>query len=88
MTPLYRVIFTALAERSYRRLSRDVQRRILAKARSLVENPWPPGAVRLVGADAFRVRVGDYRILYSVERGRLLVLVLDVGHRREVYRRK
>jgi len=65
-----------------------MQRRILAKVRTLAENPWPVGFLKLTGADAYRVRVGNYRIIYTVQSNELLVLVLDVGHRREVYRRR
>lgn len=44
------------------------------------------GSVKLTGHNSYRVRVGDYRIIYSVQRDRLLVLVLDVGNRRDIYR--
>lgn len=65
----------------------ELQRRIVTAMRGLEENPRPPGSVKLSGSDdLFRVRVGDYRILYRVEDERLFVLVVDVGHRREIYR--
>jgi mRNA interferase RelE/StbE len=82
----YEVIFTAPAERIYRKLGKDVQRRILAKAEKLQDDPFPPGAEKLTGHDAYRVRVGDYRIIYAVQAAKLVILILDVGHRREVYR--
>jgi mRNA interferase RelE/StbE len=82
----YQVIFTAPAERAYRKLPKDVQRRVLDKAELLAQNPWPSGSTKLTGHEAYRLRTGDYRIIYSVERGKLLVLVLDVGHRRDIYR--
>jgi hypothetical protein len=47
----------------------------------LADNPRPPGSVKLTGQDAYRVRVGDYRIIYTVHDEQLLVLVIDVGHR-------
>lgn len=54
---------------------------------TLEANPRPPGAKKLRGeSDLWRVRVGDYRILYSIEEARLVVLVVKIGHRREVYR--
>jgi mRNA interferase RelE/StbE len=84
--PRFQVIFSKPAERSLERLPQHVRRRILVKARALGENPWPPGFLRLTGADGYRVRMGDYRILYTVEGGRLVVLVLDVGHRKDIYR--
>jgi mRNA interferase RelE/StbE len=54
----------------------------------LAEEPRPPAAAQLVGgADEWRVRTGDYRIVYEIRDGELLVLVLAVGHRQEIYRR-
>ena len=52
----------------------------------LGENPRPPGSKKLAGADFWRTRVGDYRIVYSIEDQVLMVLVIRIGHRREVYR--
>jgi mRNA interferase RelE/StbE len=82
----YLVIFTEPAERAYRKLDRGIQRRVLAKAETRSENPFPAGVIKLTGYDAYRMRVGDYRLIYTVQHGKLLVLVLDAGHRREVYR--
>ncbi|NNN09318.1 MAG: type II toxin-antitoxin system RelE/ParE family toxin, partial [Acidimicrobiaceae bacterium] len=54
----------------------------------LAENPRPPAATQLVGgAGEWRVRTGDYRVIYEIDDGRLLILVLRMGHRREVYER-
>jgi len=47
--------------------------------------PSPPRAVKLTGLDAFRIRVGDYRVIYEIRDDVLSVLILSVGHRREVY---
>lgn len=60
--------------------------RILKAAFRLADDPYPPGAKRLVGKGGLRIRVGDYRIVYEVYDSRLLVLVVQVGHRREIYR--
>jgi mRNA interferase RelE/StbE len=87
VNPRFQIIFSSPAERAIERLPRDMQRRVLAKVKSLAQNPWPAGFLKLTGAEAYRVRVGDYRIIYSVDGGRLIVLVLDVGHRKEIYRR-
>lgn len=87
MNSRYQIVLFPPAERFLRKLSGDIRQRILAKIRTLAENPWPRGFIRLEGYDAYRVRVGVYRIIYSVDRGRLLVLVLDIGHRKDIYRR-
>lgn len=83
----YRVEVSATAERQIAKLHRPDQIRILRAVRALADDPTPQGARKLTGYDdVWRVRVGVYRILYSLDRGRLLVLVFKVGHRRDVYR--
>ncbi len=82
----YEVLMEPPARRVLAKLPRDIQARLLARIELLGTNPRPQGAVKLSGHEAYRVRVGDYRIIYSVLDDRLLVLVVDVGHRREVYR--
>ena len=60
--------------------------RLLAATDKLSANPRPPGCRKLAGtSDRYRVRVGDYRIIYRVDDGKVTVLVLVIGHRREVY---
>lgn len=83
----YGVTLSPTAARQLRKLDAPVRRRIQAALELLAEEPRPPAATRLVGgAGEWRVRTGDYRIVYEIEDGRLLILVLSVGHRREVYR--
>lgn len=85
--PKYRVRFEAKAEKQLRKLDRQNQRRIILAAQLLRENPSPPKATQLVGhSDLWRVRVGDYRIIYTVQNEDLTVLVVQPGHRRDVYR--
>jgi len=62
-------------------------RRLTQSLRNLGENPRPVGCVKLAGPDAlYRIRVGDYRIIYQIRDSELLVLVVVIGHRREIYR--
>ena len=75
------------AARGYRRLHGKLQERITAVIDGLVHDPRPPGAVKLAGRDDYRIRVGDYRIVYAVDDGELLVIVARIAHRRDVYRR-
>jgi mRNA interferase RelE/StbE len=83
----YRVEVSATAERQIRRLTRDEQIRIVRVIQRLSGDPRPAGCRKLSGHDdVFRVRVGRFRILYSVEDRRLVVLVLKVGDRKDVYR--
>ena len=50
------------------------------------DNPIPPKAKKLSGRDGYRIRVGDYRIIYEIQKSVLVVLIIDIGHRREIYR--
>ncbi|GMV96890.1 MAG: type II toxin-antitoxin system RelE/ParE family toxin [Phycisphaerae bacterium] len=82
----YAVTFKAGALRQLEKLPRITARRIVAKAASLSADPRPAGAVKLVGGGLWRVRVGDYRIVYLIDDARRSVDVRIVAHRREVYR--
>jgi mRNA interferase RelE/StbE len=63
----------------------DIQR-ILERIDSLREEPRPPGSVKLSGKEYYRVRQGNFRIIYEIQNTQLVVIVIKVGHRREVYR--
>lgn len=83
----YRIEFTPRAERELKALDRSIQTRLARRINSLAENPFPQGIKKLAGEDdLYRLRVGDYRIIYQVQRKRLVVLVVGVGHRGDVYR--
>ena len=60
--------------------------RVVAKVQSLAGNPRPPGCEKLSGHELYRLRQGNYRILYTVHDADLVVVIIKVGHRREVYR--
>ena len=62
------------------------RRRIVDRISKLAENPRPPGCEKLSGQDKYRVRQGRYRIVYSIEDQDLVVYVVKVGHRKDVYR--
>jgi len=69
------------------RLPGDMYGRVLRKLESLEQNPRPFGAEKLAGPeDFYRVRVGDWRIVYAIRDRELVVIVIRIGHRREVYR--
>ena len=85
----YEVTLAPAAARQLRKLDPHVRRRIQAAIELLAEDPRPPAATRLVGgAGEWRIRTGDYRIVYEIQQDQLLVLVLNVGHRREIYQRR
>ncbi|MGW8482459.1 type II toxin-antitoxin system RelE family toxin [Microbacterium sp. NPDC055903] len=84
----YAVEFTTAAARELRKLDQQIRRRVLAAAEGLSSDPRPVGARKLSGLDAaWRIRVGDYRILYEIADELVLVTVNGVGHRRAVHER-
>jgi mRNA interferase RelE/StbE len=84
----YAIEFRPAARRDLKSLPADAQKRISKKIDSLAGNPRPPGMEKLSGReDSYRVRVGDYRILYEIHDQVLLVVIMKVRHRRESYRR-
>ena len=85
----YEVRLAPAAVRQLRTLDPPGRRRVQAAIDLLAEDPRPPGARQLVGgAGEWRVRTGDFRIIYDIRDGELLVLVVKVGHRRDVYERR
>jgi mRNA interferase RelE/StbE len=84
----YQVTLAPAAERAVSKLPKLLRERIAQRLVALENNPRPQGCIKLAGEDAYRIRAGDYRIIYSIHDDLLLVLVIDVGHRRDVYRRR
>lgn len=82
----YRLSFRPSVARDLRTIPSADVLRILARIDGLQDDPRPPGSVKLSGQERYRLRQGNYRILYSIEDDELIVDVVKVGHRREVYR--
>lgn len=81
------VELTTAAAKQVRKLEPATRRRVLAAMRALGEDPRGAGTKKLVGMDdAWRLRVGDHRLLYEIYDGRVLVVVFRVAHRRQVYK--
>lgn len=83
----YSVLYTEAFYKSLKPIPKKDAKRILQKTRSLVDEPRPFGCQKLVGQERYRIRQGNYRIIYSIEDARLIVIVVNVGHRRDVYDR-
>lgn len=84
----YEVTIARRAVKALAALPRKEQQRIRAAIDLLADTPRPPGCVAMAGeAHAYRVRVGDYRIVYDVLDDRLVIQVVRIGHRRDVYRK-
>ncbi len=87
MIVAYRIEVEVAVDRALGKLAAQARNRILRRVQKLAADPRPPGCVKLAGlADTYRIRTGDYRILYEVHDRLVLVVVVRVGHRRDVYR--
>lgn len=84
---MYSVELSPAAARDIRKLPRQQQAAIVARLDDLASDPRPAGSKKLKGHDLHRIRLGDYRIVYTIEDARLRVLVIRVGHRSDVYKR-
>jgi len=82
----YEIEFKKSVDKDVRGIPPSDLKKILQKIDSLREDPRPPGSVKLAGEAYFRVRQGDYRVVYEVQDAKLVIVVVKVGHRREVYR--
>jgi mRNA interferase RelE/StbE len=74
------------AERELGRISTQARQRIAVALLGLAEQPFPPGVKKLKGSDGYRIRIGDYRVLYTIDTEKEAVSVFAIGHRKEVYR--
>lgn len=84
---MYRVLLERSAERDLSRLSPELHDRAIVAIRALAQNPRPPGCRKLAGSkNDWRIRVGDYRVVYEIADAIRIVRVNRVRHRREVYR--
>jgi mRNA interferase RelE/StbE len=82
----YQVILPKSVQKELDRLSDEIVNRILVRLAGLETNPRPPDVKKLKGRDAWRIRVGDYRAIYEIHDRLLQIIVITVGHRREIYR--
>lgn len=84
---VYQIEFRPSAYREFKKLNPDIQERIAQRIDSLARNPHPPNLEKLSGQrNRYRLRTGDYRIVYEIRDDRLIVLVVRIAHRREVFR--
>jgi mRNA interferase RelE/StbE len=85
--PPFAIRYSPAAAKAFRKIHPTDGRRLKAAIEQLAIDPRPTGCKRLTGGDGeHRIRVGDYRVVYDVDDGTVVVLVLAIGHRREIYR--
>ena len=82
----YELLIKPSAAKEIESLPRKDRLRVVAKIQSLITDPRPDGCIKLSGHEQYRVRQGDYRILYEIHDRQLVITVVKVGHRRDVYR--
>jgi mRNA interferase RelE/StbE len=83
----YSILLAPPAERQLKSFAEPIQKRIVKRLRTLTENPRPQGVKKFAGADdVYRIREGNYRIIYTIRANELIVLVVKIGDRKEIYR--
>jgi len=82
----YRVFFRESVEKDFRKIPTEDLKRILHRIEGLTKEPRPNGCEKMTGQERYRVRQGNYRIVYSVQDQDLTVWIVKVGHRNDVYR--
>jgi mRNA interferase RelE/StbE len=82
----YKIKIVSSAERQFLKLSGFLQDKLSVKILALAKNPHPFGNQKLRDSQFYRIRIGDYRIIYSINDKTRTVEILDIGHRREIYR--
>lgn len=82
---VYKILIKKSAAKEIEKLPGKDRDRVIDRIRTLAVEPRPPGHCKLSGQEKYRVRQGRYRILYLIEDDRLVVVVVKVGHRRDVY---
>ena len=83
--PEYTILILPSAQKQLNKLPNAIATRIEDKMLELEDDPRPPGCKKLKGRDAWRIRIGDYRVIYEIHDGKLIVTVITIGHRRDVY---
>ena len=84
----YKLTFKKSVAKDFRSIPQHDVSRILKRIEALADDPRPMGCEKLSGQERFRIRQGVYRIVYEIQDGELVIVVVKVGHRREVYRER
>jgi len=86
---MYQIVISRIAEKQIESFPKQVANAITAEIDTLATNPHPPGSIKLEDSEKeYRIRSGDYRIIYRIENARLVIEVIRIGHRRDVYKKR
>ncbi|MFC2171808.1 type II toxin-antitoxin system RelE/ParE family toxin [Acidobacteriota bacterium] len=85
----YQIVLRPAAKRNLKRLPKEVQIRVSKRISQLRSDPRPPGAEKLEGAEqTYRIRIGDYRVLYEIHKKKVLIVIIRIRHRGDVYKKR
>ena len=82
---MYQLVIDRYAQKQLGKISPPHFNRIIKAINELAENPRPAGYRKLTGRPGYRIRIGDYRVIYNIEDKMLIVFVIDIGHRKDIY---
>jgi mRNA interferase RelE/StbE len=82
---MYQVVISNKAEKSLLKLGSTIYARVVSALNKLHIDAHPPGCKKLKGREAWRIRVGDYRVIYEIEDNKMIIRIISVGHRKDVY---
>jgi mRNA interferase RelE/StbE len=82
----YKILFTRQSEKDLSNLPKSDFRKVEVAIAKLADNPRPPKSKKLTARDSWRIRIGNYRVIYLIEDDNLIVIVIEIGHRKEVYK--
>lgn len=82
----YEIFFKESVYKDFRKIQKKDLQRILSEIEELSSDPRPSGSEKLTGKDLYRIRQGNYRILYSIQDNQLTIWIIKVGHRKGIYR--
>ncbi|OGU66323.1 MAG: hypothetical protein A2499_15610 [Stygiobacter sp. RIFOXYC12_FULL_38_8] len=83
---MYKIQILKSADKTLRNVARKERVKIVEQISQLAENPRPFGCKKLRGTEFYRIRIGDYRVIYKIEDEVLLILVIRIGHRKDIYK--
>ena len=83
----FQIIWSESAANELKKLDRTLSKRIFNKVSQLSENPYHFDVIKMVGDPYFRLRVGDYRVIFDIQNDLLRILIINVGHRKNIYRK-
>ncbi len=83
---MYKIYIEKVALKSLTKIDHQHQTRLINSIRELAKEPRPKNSKKLKGRNAFRIRIGNYRIIYEIEHEKLTILVVSIGHRKNIYR--